>query len=225
MAIALFGGMTALLIASLLAGFVGSPHCVMMCGPFLAASGGEGALGAAAWHLGKLAIYAVLGAAAGSVGVLIRGPWWLAPVVSVTLLVVFAAQFAGVLGHTSLALPGVTRIAGFFLRSRSVVGRLGLGAVAGLLPCGLLYTALSLPIATRSASLGASTMVAFGLGTVPALALGGGVVRRVQQSPAARPIIAAFVLISGLWSIYHRAVVTSDGGIPSFCSPTHWSPS
>ena len=44
-----------------------------------------------------------------------------------------------------------------------------LGVCLGFLPCGLLYAALAIAMGTGHPGLGALAMVAFGLGTVPAL--------------------------------------------------------
>ena len=44
------------------------------------------------------------------------------------------------------------------------------GLANGLLPCGLVYAALSIPVVMADPAAGAAAMVAFGMGTVPALA-------------------------------------------------------
>jgi uncharacterized protein len=61
-----------------------------------------------------------------------------------------------------------------------------LGVALGLLPCGLLYSALMAAAATGSAAAGALAMVAFAVGTMPALAtvglVGAGALRRWRAS-------------------------------------------
>jgi hypothetical protein len=49
------------------------------------------------------------------------------------------------------------------------IGRLGLGLCWGFLPCGLVYTVLMTAASTGSSLAGATTMFAFGLGTLPAM--------------------------------------------------------
>ena len=62
------------------------------------------------------------------------------------------------------------------------------GMANGLLPCGLVYAALALPVALGSAPLGALAMVLFGLGTVPALAtLAAGLARAAPAGTLAPP--------------------------------------
>ena len=48
-------------------------------------------------------------------------------------------------------------------------GRLLLGLCWGLLPCGLVYSVLLTASATGSPALGASVMLAFGVGTLPSM--------------------------------------------------------
>ena len=70
--------MSAALFGALLAGLAGSPHCVLMCGPFAAAcSRAGGGAGVLAWHLGRITSYAGLGALAGWLGAALPGPSWL----------------------------------------------------------------------------------------------------------------------------------------------------
>ena len=61
------------LIAAFVAGLLGSVHCVGMCGAF-ASSCARTRGGLAAWHLGRVGTYALLGALAGSVGRLLPDP-------------------------------------------------------------------------------------------------------------------------------------------------------
>jgi uncharacterized protein len=57
------------------------------------------------------------------------------------------------------------------VRKRGVPSALPLGVVNGLLPCGLVYGAVMMAATTGSIVGGISVMVAFGLGTIPALVL------------------------------------------------------
>jgi uncharacterized protein len=53
------------------------------------------------------------------------------------------------------------------LKSKSLVGPLGLGLMNGLLPCGLVYVGLAGALAVGNAAESALFMAAFGLGTLP----------------------------------------------------------
>jgi hypothetical protein len=98
------------LTAATLAGLVGSPHCIGMCGGFAMACG-TGPDRGGAWHLGRLATYAGLGALAGSFGSVIPGPGWVAAAFATVLMVWFSLVLAGVVKEPSFQIPGITRIA------------------------------------------------------------------------------------------------------------------
>ena len=59
--------MIGFLSAAFVAGLVGSPHCVGMCGGF-AVLCGERVSDTLLWHLGRMTTYALLGALAGAFG-------------------------------------------------------------------------------------------------------------------------------------------------------------
>ena len=196
------------LAGPLLAGLAGSPHCVGMCGGFVVAAseGPRGALGAGAWTLGRLITYGLLGAVAGAFGQHLPGPTWVGTAVAGALLVYFAARLAG-FGGLSTATPSwLPKAAGKVARRADLPSRVLFGMLSGLLPCGLVYTALAFPVASGSPAVGALSMVAFGLGTVPALAAAGvGLRRIVTRSLTARRVLAAAVLLFGMGSLFMRS--------------------
>jgi sulfite exporter TauE/SafE len=196
--------MTSLLLGALLAGVIGSPHCIAMCGGFAAACSRTPG-GAIAWHLGRLTTYAGLGALAALVGRALPGPPWVSGAVSAALLAWFAGALAGLLPEPRLAVPGVGSTMARLLTRDAPASRYLFGMANGLLPCGLVYAALALPVALGNVPLGALAMVLFGLGTVPALAmLAAGLGRVLRQGLWPRRLLAAGMLIVGLWSIAMR---------------------
>jgi sulfite exporter TauE/SafE len=196
--------MIGLMFGAALSGFVGSPHCAGMCGPFAAACGGS-VRTFAAWHLGRLSMYGVLGAVAGGAGAVLPGPVWLGSAISALLVIGFSLVLAGLLPEPKIENRRLQRWAAGALQDTSVVGRFGLGLANGLLPCGLVYAALGLAVAAGSPLWGAAVMVAFGSGTTPALAaVAAGVKRGVGRSLGARRAIAGLVLVSGLFSVWMR---------------------
>lgn len=105
----------------------------------------------------------LLGLISGAAGsVLIRAGWqrWL-------------SILAGGLMLAALAVKGrgpATWLKGRFgplLQSSSPAATAGLGALNGLLPCGLVYLAAAAATATGSVAGGLTTMLAFGVGTAP----------------------------------------------------------
>jgi sulfite exporter TauE/SafE len=171
------------LLAALLAGLVGSVHCLGMCG------GIAGALGLAAggrtrfvlaYGAGRIASYAAAGALAGALGAALAGLAGLGPwlrLVMGAMLVLVGLQVA--LGWRLLA-PIESAGARAWRRmapaARSLMPperlpqALALGALWGWLPCGLVYGMLAAAAATGGPAQGAGFMAAFGLGTLPAMA-------------------------------------------------------
>lgn len=207
---------TAPLIAAALAGFAGSPHCVGMCGPF-AAVASRTKSGGVAWHVGRLATYVTLGALAGALGGAIPGPGWVIRAVAAVLLVGLAARLAGLLPQVHLsAIPGLRRAMSWATSRPGAWGALALGSLSGLMPCGLVYAALAIPIAVAEPGTGALSMLFFGLGTVPLLGLLSGAVHRLmQRSKTARYGLAVIVLITGLSAIGTRSPAVN--GEPPDC--------
>ena len=193
--------MLGFLSAAFVAGLVGSPHCIGMCGGFAVLCGGR-VRDTAMWHLGRLTSYAALGGLAGAFGALIPGPSWLAAVVSIGLMIWFAAGLAGLVPEPRVVIPGLARLGSKLAGNPASYMRYAFGIVNGLLPCGLVYATLSVPVATGSAAQGALAMIAFGIGTTPVLsAIALGLRRVVARDIRVRRLMAAAVLAAGLWSI------------------------
>jgi uncharacterized protein len=183
----------------LLAGAAGSAaHCVPMCGGFVLGQVADrmarlpaarlcewrrvssGAL--LPYHLGRLTTYAGLGAMVGLGGEAIgRLPWfgWLSGALLLLAALLFLAQALrrlmprfGWLAGLELAPTWWNSVLSRFTRGLGRTGAGGgylLGVALGFLPCGFLYAALAASAASASPLLGAMAMLAFGLGTVPAL--------------------------------------------------------
>ena len=204
--------MVSSLIAAFVAGLLGSIHCVGMCGAF-AASCTRARGGLAAWHAGRVATYALLGSVAGAVGGFLPGPAWLPAAIASILLVWFALALAGLVPEPHLVPPGLTRVGSQAAARPSLSAQLLFGVANGFLPCGLVYSALSIPVALASPGRGALAMLAFGAGTVPALSAAAlGLRRVVMGSLWRRRLFALLVLSAGGWGIWSRAKAPADGG-------------
>ncbi len=181
-----------------------------MCGGFAVACGSTVGR-STAWHLGKLSTYALLGAIAGAFGALIPGTGGLAAAVSAVLVVLFAAVLGGWLPEPRVAGRTLVQIGARARKAEGAAGSFAFGLANGFLPCGLVWAALALPLASGSALVGAATMVAFGLGTVPMLAAVTAGARRIAlHDLRVRRLMAVGVLVSGLLSIGLR-----EGLLPS----------
>ncbi len=172
-----------------LAALTGSAHCVAMCGGFSLGLVKSGRVGQSLqlmmlYHSGKIFTYLFLGGLAGALGVTLQGSSGFLSaqrtlsLVAGVLLVLTGLQTLGVLPLLNL-LPRVTTalwvgptmgpLLGTFRDPRTPLGPFYLGLFNGFLPCGLVY-AFALKAATTGSLVGGMlTMIAFGLGTVPAL--------------------------------------------------------
>ncbi len=196
--------MIGFVVAAAMAGLVGSPHCVGMCGGFALACGGS-VRQTAPCHLGRLVTYATLGAMAGALGSVVPGPGWVGAAISGVLIVWFSAVLAGLVPEPGGTVPGLGRLATALLARPGPGSRLAFGLANGLLPCGLVYAALSIPVAAADPGVGALAMLAFGAGTIPVLsALVVGVRRFGLGTLRARRLLALGVLVAGLWSVAVR---------------------
>ena len=167
------------LIAPFLLGLAGSLHCALMCGPLLLALPAAGtspsarALGRTVYHLGRIGVYGLLGALFGLAGSALA----LAGLQRWISLGAGAAILIGLLLSCRLAvgLPvtqAVVRLKSAFarvLKWRGLSASFLLGALNGLLPCGLVYVACAGAAANGGVGGGLRYMAAFGLGTVPML--------------------------------------------------------
>ncbi len=180
-----------------------------MCGGFAGACAAGGS--DRAWHLGRLITYASLGAMAGGAGLLIPGPGWVAPLISAIGIVWFSLALAGIAPEPRFTIPGISRLATRLASKDGWAGRVLFGMATSLLPCGLVYAALAIPMASGSALVGALSMLAFGLGTTPALLVVTRSARRlVVRDLRLRRALAAAVLVAGLTAIGLRYGLTPE---------------
>ena len=211
------------LSAALVAGAAGSVHCVAMCGGLAGALSLRTSHGnwrrttrdCGLHHLGRLSGYAAAGALFGSLGVLLQSilnlPLLIVAIrVAAALLLVLVAVRILVGWNTLAALE---RLGGRFWRllqplmrhavgARSEAGNLLLGFLWGWLPCGLVYSMLLFAALSGDSLRGAAIMLAFGIGTLPAM-LGTSVLAsqasQLTRWRGTRRAIGALLLVFGVW--------------------------
>lgn len=168
-----------ILWSAFLLGILGSVHCLGMCGP-LALSIPFPAQGAGKWrrivlfYLAKAFAYSIMGGIMGIIGKGVTFMEWQQALSIVAGLFILAMALSPALKHTKVHFM-------FNKQFRDVYTRLQeqpktryffiLGFLNGLLPCGLVYTALTTATLAGSIAGGALVMLLFGLGTTPALVL------------------------------------------------------
>lgn len=217
----------------LLAGILGSAHCLGMCGPFALLIGGHSAgwstalVRQLAYTAGRVFTYGTLGAAAGFGGQtlvknmpgLVQASALLA-VAAGALLIYQGLAAAGVLAKRGVG-PAATPclsggLLGHFLRQPSAGAIFLAGVFTGFLPCGLLYGMLALAMSTRSVVWGGLTMAVFGLGTAPGM-IAIGLSGRLASLAARRWLVAVAawcLVITGAISIARGVSYFSIGNAP-----------
>jgi sulfite exporter TauE/SafE len=199
----------------------GAPHCAGMCGA-IACVAGPRASDQAPYHLGRLLTYAGLGAVAGSVGKVLMPSGASVTALSAVVLVVTALAIAGLLPEPRFQMPSVVRAMSRLTERKDVIGRLLLGALNGLLPCGLVYAALAAPVALGNPLAGAVIMAGFGVLTAPALvAATFGARRLLSALPGGRYALAGSVLVFGLGSMALRGGLFADEPASDGVPPCH----
>lgn len=223
-----------LLVAIVAASLVGSLHCAGMCGPLVAfavGSSGERSWRAraalqGAYHGGRAVTYGLVGAISGALGATINlammrvGVFHAAAFLAGGMMLVAGG---GTLLRTSgVRIPAVPMPAA--MRRLIAAGQRGamamapmpralvIGLLTALLPCGWLYLFAVMAAGTGSMVSGTAVMLAFWLGSLPALigvgigvqTLGGALGRRAPL------VMATAIMVLGLATIAWRMTVPME---------------
>lgn len=169
-----------MLLSAFLLGFLGSLHCVGMCGPIaLALPRAEQRWGAVAgallYNFGRILTYLLLGLIIGAFG---RGLFlagvqaWFSVIIGILLIGVailslnveaYIKQFALVKGIQTW----VSRTMAKLMNREGLSTHFYMGLLNGLLPCGLVYVAVAGAVLSDSWVQSALYMGGFGAGTLP----------------------------------------------------------
>jgi sulfite exporter TauE/SafE len=200
-------------------------HCIGMCSPIVVAYAsvklnGAGKLRQISAHLlyalGRISVYVLLGLIFGLLGELFTP----SPTAkSIFLLALSAAMIAIGLAlffrssRLFLALENgalirserYKRTFGALFGSKNMASFYAIGALNGLLPCGMVYAALAMALSASSAIKTAGAMAAFGLATAPSLFAFGllaGAMANSQLRGILSKAAALFVIVMGFWTLY-----------------------
>jgi len=207
-------GDLSMLLLMLGMGLMGSLHCIGMCGGLVAAvSMGvkeKRWQGLLVYQLGRITTYAWMGALVGGLGVglhdlggsmLQQGLALLAGF----LMVIFGLNLAGWLPDPLHRLSRfVSARIGLIQLGRSLAaharmrGWFALGLANGFLPCGLVYAALAMALASGQVVHASLMMLAFGMGTIPAMMLLPSLLQRLSPELRLNSMRLAGVLMLAL---------------------------
>jgi sulfite exporter TauE/SafE len=205
-------------------GFIGSLHCVGMCGPIAMMLPADTSkrckfiMGRVLYNSGRIMTYAIFGLLVGFIG---ESTTYF---VSQKLLSIFlgALILIGVflpktwknklslnnyvLGFTNLVKGSLSKL----FKKHSLTTQFLFGVLNGFLPCGLVYAALSGAFLTEALTDGMLFMVLFGVGTLPMMlgvSLGATWLRKTfgAKLPKLIPITYSFI---GLWLIFRGLIIS-----------------
>ena len=201
------GSLGALFVVGILTGF----HCAGMCGALaISAAQGRGRpwASAALYNAGRLCVYTAVGAAAGALG----AAFHVGPRTRGALLLVAALAMLFVAARSLGWVPFASRTSRRRTRplpsprTPSALRPLLVGAANGFMPCGPLQSVQLWALASGGAARGAAAMLAFGLGTAPALFAAGAAAGFFARRRALFGRIAAAILIALALGMARRGI-------------------
>lgn len=207
-------------LAAVLLGLLGAGHCVGMCGGIIGAlsfslsahTRRKRWLLLLGYNIGRIGSYTLMGAGlAALVAHLPASPWPLARTVAGLLLVLmglYMADWWRVLTRLEQWGQSLWRwikpLGNRLLPVDTLPKTLALGALWGWLPCGLVYSALAYAAVQPSSVGGGLVMLAFGMGTLPAVMVGGLAAERLRRGLAKkslRKVLGVAFMLFGLWTV------------------------
>ncbi|MBF0629247.1 MAG: sulfite exporter TauE/SafE family protein [Magnetococcales bacterium] len=202
------------IIMAFVAGLLGSGHCLGMCGSLVSAFfirfvAPERQM-AAAWsyHGGRIAVYTLVGVLAGALGMVLTSAGLIGKIQGVMQIIAGGVVIA--LGLDLLGLSWfrvnhdswpMNRLHHFFMRAGErgpIQGAWAGGMVNGLMPCSLTLAMAVKATTVEHALGGGALMLAFGLGTLPAMLLVSTAFTRLGATMRGRLLKAAAVVVIAL---------------------------
>jgi len=217
------------LTSAFLLGFFSTMHCIGMCGGII------GALSLSlpvevrnnkpmlftfvmSYNIGRLASYSLAGLIAGAVGTsVIQSTGFdqghtILRMVGVAMMVAIGLYLTGWLPQLAsvekIGIPVWKRLEPIgrkLVPVSSIPKALSYGLIWGWLPCGLVYFVLIWALTAGDAWMGAMTMLAFGLGTLPTLVTAGFMtswITRFAQSTRTRQIVGLLIIVMAIGSLF-----------------------
>ena len=203
-----------LLSAAFITGVLGSAHCFGMCGGIsglFAVNTSVASLKtqiskAIAYNAGRILTYAILGLVVAVLGkaMVASMPKLAAPVrlasglliILVGLQLAFGWRILSPVENAGARLwKKVAPAARGLVPVETLAQALGLGLIWGWLPCGLVYSVLLLAATSAEPASGGLVMIAFGLGTMPAMVATGVSASKLAQFMAGKRLGAGVLIV------------------------------
>lgn len=211
-----------ILISLFTMGLVSSAHCIGMCGGIMGAltmaipadAKAKRGMILVAYNMGRITSYTFMGLLAGFFAeqIALLGGAIILRVIAGLLLIAMGLYLADWWrGLTKLETLGrylwvyIQPLGKGLMPVNTIPKALLLGTLWGWLPCGLVYAALAMAMTQPAPSLAASAMLAFGLGTLPAVLAAGFAAQqltRLLQQRQIRRGLALVIIVFGVWTIW-----------------------
>jgi hypothetical protein len=208
------------LVPAFLMGMAGSLHCIGMCGPIALSLPVQGRSmagkisGGMLYNLGRITTYGMLGLLMGTLGQSLQWFAWQQKIsillgLSILAFLIVPLVFPGKSLHPAISalMSSIRARLARVLGNPHPAALYSTGLLNGLLPCGLVYMALTGAVITGGPIAGAVFMMLFGVGTLPAMfattLFGQWLkypyrVRLRQLYPALMALMALLLIIRGL---------------------------
>lgn len=210
--------------SAFIVGILGSGHCLGMCGGITSMltsalpqnSKYSKTLLVSGYNLGRIASYTLIGGVVGFTGSVAAKNMGI-PLTGLRAVSALFLIFLGLyIGQWLMWLNRIERLGKYIWQYLSPYSKhlipvdtplkaIGLGALWGWLPCGLIYSMLTWSLASGNITQGALIMTFFGLGTLPALLImsfsfikG----KTLLSHPTFRKVMALSLIIYGIYSLY-----------------------
>lgn len=170
-----------MLYSAIFLGLISSLHCIGMCGPialmlpFSRSNPQKKALQLLTYHSGRIFTYAMIGLIFGLIG---RGLYFSGFQQKLSIFAGLSIIAITLIPEKTFARYNFSKpVFKFISRIKSTLGKqlqkqsfsaiFSIGALNGLLPCGMVYAALFGALAMQNISFGSLYMALFGVGTIP----------------------------------------------------------
>lgn len=172
------------ILAAITLGFLGSFHCIGMCGPIALTIplNRESKLnifsGTVIYNIGRITTYSIIGLLFGFLGKSFVIAGWqsiLSIALGISILIILLLpNISKKYFPTSFLMIFLEKLKSkirILFGIKTLISLYSIGILNGLLPCGLVYMAIAGSVATGDEIKGAVFMAGFGLGTLPAMML------------------------------------------------------
>lgn len=208
-------------LSGLALGFLGSLHCIGMCGPIALALPSQSKSkftfysGRILYNLGRVLTYSIMGLIIGLIGQKINLAGY-QQIVSIALgvVILIAVLLPAHIKNYFIKLKPVQLMTkrlqssiGVLFRKGSQSSLFGIGVLNGFLPCGFVYVALAGAVALGNIDKSILFMALFGIGTIPAMfsasivtnLLGQNIRKKIHRAiPVFASVLAVIFILRGL---------------------------